>query len=196
MTNWKPVSFSRTMLHGVSKELRNWCCYNSITITLTLGRQFEGDGNEGTQFWFWFLSLYAWQTGDTSRWYCFNCLWPSGKYMYRVSYDHRNRIFLWYDDPQWARPHHCRGFTITPTNPPKQTHTLSRIPLDQWSASRRDLYLATYNTYKRQTTMPPVGFEPAISASEQSQTHALDRAVNGIALSHITCVINWAVERT
>jgi hypothetical protein len=28
--------------------------------------------------------------------------------------------------------------------------------------------------------MPPVGFEPAIPASERSQTHALDRAATGI----------------
>jgi hypothetical protein len=27
----------------------------------------------------------------------------------------------------------------------------------------------------QQTSMPPVGFEPAISASEQPQTYALDR---------------------
>jgi hypothetical protein len=28
--------------------------------------------------------------------------------------------------------------------------------------------------------MPPAGLEPAISASERPQTHALDRAANGI----------------
>jgi hypothetical protein len=28
--------------------------------------------------------------------------------------------------------------------------------------------------------MPPVGFEPAVPASERSQTHALDRAATGI----------------
>ena len=28
--------------------------------------------------------------------------------------------------------------------------------------------------------MPPVGFEPTIPASEQPQTHVLDRAVTGI----------------
>jgi hypothetical protein len=34
---------------------------------------------------------------------------------------------------------------------------VSRTPLDQWSARRRDLYLTTHNTYNRQTSMPPVG---------------------------------------
>jgi hypothetical protein len=35
--------------------------------------------------------------------------------------------------------------------------TVSRIPLDEWSACRRDLYLTTPNTYNRQTSMPPGG---------------------------------------
>jgi hypothetical protein len=47
----------------------------------------------------------------------------------------------------------------------------------------RDLYLTTYNTLKRQTSMPLAGFEPAISASEWPQTHALDRAATGIGSS-------------
>jgi hypothetical protein len=35
-----------------------------------------------------------------------------------------------------------------------------------------------YNT--TQTSMPPVGFEPTIPASERPQIHVLDRAVTGI----------------
>jgi hypothetical protein len=66
---------------------------------------------------------------------------------------------------------HYRGFTIT-----LRYITVGRTPLDEWSARRRDLYLTTYNTYKRQTSMPPAVFEPAIPASERPQTHALDRA--------------------
>ena len=43
------------------------------------------------------------------------------------------------------------------------THTpVGRTPLDGGSASRRDLYLTTHNTHKRQTSMPPAGFEPGI----------------------------------
>ena len=30
--------------------------------------------------------------------------------------------------------------------------------------------------------MPPVGFEPTVSAGEQSQTHALDRAATGTGI--------------
>ena len=55
----------------------------------------------------------------------------------------------------------------------------TRTPLDEWSARRRDLYLTTHNTHNRQTSMPPVGFEPTISAGERQQTYALDRTATG-----------------
>ena len=57
--------------------------------------------------------------------------------------------------------------------------TVGRTPLDEWSARRRDLYLTTHNIHNRQTSMPPVGFEPKISAGERTQTYALDRAATG-----------------
>ena len=56
-------------------------------------------------------------------------------------------------------------------------------PLYEGSARRRDLYLKTHNTHKRQTSLPPAGFEPATPAREQPQTDALDRLVTGIGLS-------------
>ena len=57
--------------------------------------------------------------------------------------------------------------------------TVGRIPLDEWSIRRRDLYLTTHNTHNRQTSMLPVGFEPTISAGERPYTYALDRAATG-----------------
>ena len=45
----------------------------------------------------------------------------------------------------------------------KRRTTVGRTPLDEWSARRRDLYLKTHNTHKRQTSMAPAGFEPIIS---------------------------------
>ena len=45
--------------------------------------------------------------------------------------------------------------------------TVGRTPLDEWSARRRDLYLKTHDTQNRQISMPPVGFEPKISAGER-----------------------------
>jgi hypothetical protein len=38
----------------------------------------------------------------------------------------------------------------------------------------------THNTHNRQTSMSPVGFEPAIPAGDRLQTHALDRSATGI----------------
>jgi hypothetical protein len=58
--------------------------------------------------------------------------------------------------------------------------TLGRTPLDEGPARRRDLYLTTHNTNKRQTSMPPVGFEPTSLVSEWPKTHALDRTDTGI----------------
>ena len=45
--------------------------------------------------------------------------------------------------------------------------TVDRTPLDEWSARRRDLYITTRNTYNKKTSVPPVGFEPTISAGER-----------------------------
>jgi len=65
---------------------------------------------------------------------------------------------------------HFRSFAIT-----LRHTTIGRTPLDDWSAWRSGLYLTTHNTYKRQTSMPEVGFEPTIPGSELPKTHALDR---------------------
>jgi hypothetical protein len=75
----------------------------------------------------------------------------------------------------------CRGclFSLDHT----QTHTtVCRTPLDEGSARRRDLYLTTHKMYKRQTSTPPMRFEPTIPASVRSQTYALDRAAAGIGV--------------
>jgi hypothetical protein len=71
-----------------------------------------------------------------------------------------------------------RGFTITLF----RHTTFGRTPLDGGPARRRDLYLTTHNTHKRQTSMPPVGFESTILVSERPQTHALDRTATGIGI--------------
>ena len=47
---------------------------------------------------------------------------------------------------------------------------------------RKDLYLTTHNIRNTQTSMPPAGFEPTISAGEWQQTYALDRAATGIGI--------------
>jgi hypothetical protein len=57
-------------------------------------------------------------------------------------------------------------------------HTsLGNIPLDEWSARRRDLYLTTHNNHKRQTSMPrrDSNLQP-----ERPQTNVLDCAATEI----------------
>jgi hypothetical protein len=78
--------------------------------------------------------------------------------------------------PLGGKPPHYRGFTITHI----WHATVGRTPLDEGTARRRDLYLTTQNTHKRQTSMPPAEFEPMILVSERLQTHALDCTATGI----------------
>jgi hypothetical protein len=82
--------------------------------------------------------------------------------------------------PSGPGPPHYRGFTITLIHT-----TLGRTPLDEWSARRKDLYRATYNTQKRQISMPPARFEPTIPASKQPKTHSFDRVELRLLLNEI-----------
>ena len=62
-------------------------------------------------------------------------------------------------------------------------YTLGRTPPGQWiGPSQRPL---PDNTQYSQTSMRSGGFEPAIPASEWSQTHALDNAATGIGSRNI-----------
>ena len=84
-------------------------------------------------------------------------------------------FFLWRCDPTRVM---VSSFLMFLDHTQRRT-TVGRTPLDEWSARRRDLYLTTHNTHNRQTSMPPVGFEPTISAGDRLQTYALDGAVTG-----------------
>ena len=55
----------------------------------------------------------------------------------------------------------------------QQCTTVGRTP------RRRDLYLTTHNTHNCQIFVPPVRFEPTISAGEWPQAYALDRTATG-----------------
>jgi len=79
------------------------------------------------------------------------------------------------NSPQWARASSLLMFL----DHTQRRSTVGRTPLNEWSARRRDLYLTTHNNHNRQTCMPPVGFEPTISAGERPQTYTLDRAATG-----------------
>jgi len=84
-------------------------------------------------------------------------------------------LFLWLFGPISGHGLPLRGFAIILSG-----HiTLGRTSLDEWSARRRDLYLTTHNTHKRQTSIHSAGFEPTLPASVRPQANALDRAATG-----------------
>jgi hypothetical protein len=58
-----------------------------------------------------------------------------------------------------------RGFTITPRHA-----TLGWIPLDDWSARRKDLYLTTHINHNRQTSMPRRDSNPYFHQSSDRRT--------------------------
>ena len=89
-------------------------------------------------------------------------------------------FFVFLDNsPQWVR---ASSFTRSIYHTQRRS-TVDRTPLEERSVRRRDLYLTTHNTHKRQTSMALVGFEPTISAGEWPQTYALDRAATGTGSS-------------
>ena len=94
-------------------------------------------------------------------------------------------VFFWRDSRQRAMAYSFLRFL----DHTQRRTTVGRTPLDEWSARRRDLYLTTQNTHNRQTSMPPAGFEPTVSAGDRPQTYALDRASIGIGhVSYIDCL--------
>jgi hypothetical protein len=64
----------------------------------------------------------------------------------------------------------CRGLLLQ-LIALKDTHITCGTPLDERFARRRDSTCKTHNIHKRQISMPLVGFEPAIAASERPQTY-------------------------
>jgi hypothetical protein len=81
-------------------------------------------------------------------------------------------FFLWRCDPTRLMASSFLRFL----NHTQRRVIVGRTSLDEWSARRRDLYLTSHSTHNRQISIPPVGFEPTISAGERPQTYALDRA--------------------
>ena len=104
-----------------------------------------------------------------------NYLWISGSY----TKQHSVFFFIWLKSPQWARASSFLRFL----HHTQRRTTVSRTPLDEWSARRRVLYLTTLNTHNRQTSMSPAGFEPTTPVSERLQTYALDRVATGTGSS-------------
>jgi len=80
----------------------------------------------------------------------------------------------WVTEPSVLVPPHYREFTITlrPT-------AIGRIPLEEWAARRRHLYLTPHNNRNRQTSKTQE-FQSASPASERPMIQASDRVATGI----------------
>ena len=89
---------------------------------------------------------------------------------------HGNSFFLRRCDPT---PVMASSFLRFPRSHTTTHHSRQDSSGRMISSSQRPLPDNTHNTHNRQTSMPPVGFEPTISAGERPQTYALDRAATG-----------------
>jgi hypothetical protein len=93
-------------------------------------------------------------------------------------------FFLWRRDPTRVMASSFLRFL----DHIRRRTAVGRTPLNEWSARHRDLCLTTHSTHNRQTSMPPVEFEPTISASERPQTYALNHAATGTSVCFLfTC---------
>jgi hypothetical protein len=80
-------------------------------------------------------------------------------------------VCCWRNSPQWIR---TSSFTRSLDHTQRRA-TVCRTSLEGWSARSRHIYLTTHNNHNRHISMPPVGFEPTISAGKRPQTCCLDR---------------------
>jgi hypothetical protein len=100
---------------------------------------------------------------------------------YAASYTRKTEFFLSLSLSHICVPNYCRcrRLFLYPM-PLIGTYTISRPPLDEWSARPRNLDLTKNNIHKRQFAMPPAGFEPVFPAGDWPQTHILDNAATGM----------------
>jgi hypothetical protein len=94
--------------------------------------------------------------------------------------------------PKAQKPLVYQGVLIIETSRPHETHHTWWYPLDGWSARRRDLYMTNHNTHKRQTSVPPAGFETAIAAFKRQQTQALGGAATVSTVSGVNPTFVWS----
>ena len=88
-------------------------------------------------------------------------------------------FFISRNSPQWAR---ASSFTRFLDHTQRRT-TVGRIPLNEWSARRRDLYLTSKNTHNRH---PCPRWDSNPQSQQAPQTYALDRAVTGTGVQPFT----------
>jgi hypothetical protein len=101
-----------------------------------------------------------WLNATMFLWLCIAC-------MLLISTFFRHNSSKWARDSSLLRLHDHRQ------------NTLSRTPLDEWSARRRDLYLTTHNTHKRHIHAPD-GIRAHNSSKRGAAVSALHRAATEI----------------
>ena len=89
--------------------------------------------------------------------------------------------------PQWAM---VSSFTRFLDHTKRRT-TVGRVPLDEWSALRKDLYLTTRTTITTDRhPRPRWDSNPQSSAGERPQIYALDRARTGTGNGNVQILIS------
>jgi hypothetical protein len=133
------------------------CCWSFKTVLLSPRVFFLNMKASGYNITF--LHIYQTTrhhvTQDRDWWLLWCYIYIIYYYYYYYYY-----YFLWLCSPARAMASSFHEVTWSHT-----TMRHGRTPLDQWSARRRDLYLTTHN---RQTSMPPVEFEPTIATGERA----------------------------
>lgn len=97
-------------------------------------------------------------------------------------------IFYCTTVPSGPEPPNYQYFMIT-----LRHTTLETVPMDEWSAQHRDLYLTTLTTDKQPST--PVGFKPAIPTSKELQTHTFHQAATGTTPHPSYAAVIWQMVK-
>jgi hypothetical protein len=98
--------------------------------------------------------------------YCTFCEWICRYSEWVMSYTghYKPFFFLWCCGPTQA----VASSFVRFLDHTRHHFTVGRTPLDEWSACRRDFYLTTHNTYKRQHPCP---WRYSNSQSQQASGH-------------------------
>jgi hypothetical protein len=134
----------------------------------------------GHECWRWLFT----SCGQNVHMSGFECLRRYGRLNLRIQVKHYWKIIVSFPSPSlfYLLVHSgCRrGYfhLITLRHTPQSVGLL-------WTRDRPVAETSDWqHTHKRQTLMPPVGFEPTIPASARPQTYVLDRAATGIGLKN------------
>ena len=148
-----------------------WYSTNTSLVTLISKKLLFGWPNQ--EEWDWSSMWQVWgRSGGESE-----GKRPLGRQKRRWDYNIKMHIlvhifFYWRYNPLWVCILQPSSGAIASLRTrfldhAQQRATVGRTSLDEWPIRRRGLYLTKHNTHNRQTSMPPVVFEPTIAAGER-----------------------------